>query len=244
MVTRLISLGDKVDVYKLYQKEQEQQQDFLKNIYKSQVNDITEDGKLEITMPIENGKVILLPLDIRFELVFYTNSGLYHSIGQVRERYKKDNIYVMVIDLHTRLKKIQRREFYRYPCLLDVHFYPVSETDAKEKTVEQIVRELRDDGLSDVEMRARVVDLSGGGARFIGKEKLEQDSYILLVLRLNNEQRDKQYCIKCQVLMSEELTNQREKVESRIQFVFQDVRIQEEIIQYIFEEERRDRRNS
>lgn len=109
MVTNLIHLGDKVDIRFVQQVARVEQTGVSPRIYKSQVNDIKDDGSLEITMPIENGKVVLLPLGVRFEFVFYTGSGLYHSIGQIRERYKQDNIFVIVIELHSAVRKISKK---------------------------------------------------------------------------------------------------------------------------------------
>ena len=85
MVTNLIHLGDKVDIRFVQQVARVEQTGVSPRIYKSQVNDIKEDGSLEITMPIENGKVVLLPLGVRFEFVFYTGSGL-----TVLDRYVSD----------------------------------------------------------------------------------------------------------------------------------------------------------
>ncbi len=244
MVTNLIHLGDKVDIRMVQQVAQEESTGISPHIYKSQVNDIMDNGELEITMPIENGKVILLPLGIRFEFVFYTNSGLYHSIGQIKERYKKDNIFVLVMELHTQLQKFQRREYYRYPCLMNAQFYMISQQDAQRKSTEEIFDALRDENFYENQKQAMILDLSGGGVKLLGEEKLKIDSYILLIVRLCNDKMDKQYYIKGHVLASEEMENRQGKIETRVQFIFHDEWVREEIIQYIFEEERKDRQRS
>lgn len=89
-----------------------------------------------------------------------------------------------------------------------------------------------------------LLDLSGGGARFIGKDRLDMDSYILMVIRLTTSSMDKQYFIKGHVLASEEAESRWGKIETRVQFIFHDNRMQEEIIRYIFEEERKVRKRS
>ena len=131
MVAKVLHLGDKTDIRMVQQAERASQTGVSAHIYKSQVNDITPDGGVEVTMPIEHGKVVLLSLGVRYEFVFYTNAGLYHAEGRIKERYKKDNIYVFLIELQSGLEKFQRREYYRYPCLLDIKFYQISEQDAK-----------------------------------------------------------------------------------------------------------------
>ena len=43
----------------------------MPKIYKSQVLDLKENGNLEISMPVERGKLVLLPLGIRMEFIFF-----------------------------------------------------------------------------------------------------------------------------------------------------------------------------
>ncbi len=243
MVEKLLHLGDKTDIRMVQQAERQSQTGVSAHIYKSQVNDITSSGEIEVTMPIEQGKVVLLPLGVRYEFVFYTNGGLYHGIGRIKERYKKDNIYVLLIELQSQLEKFQRREYYRFPCLMDILFYQISPEDAKRMPADRLLQQFREDGSAkDAQKQAMLLDLSGGGARVIGKDVLERDSYILMVIRLSTSSMDKQYFIKGHVLSSEEAENRWGKIETRVQFIFHDNQMQEEIIRYIFEEERRGRR--
>lgn len=245
MVTNVIHLGDKTDIRMVQQAERESRMGMSAHIYKSQVNDITPDGGIEVTMPIEQGKVVLLSLGVRYEFVFYTNGGLYHALGRIKERYKKDNIYVFLIDLQSQLEKFQRREYYRYPCLMEIKYYQISEQDAKRVPSDRILRMFQESGQSQSAQKdAMLLDLSGGGARFIGKDSLDRDSYILMIIRLTSSSMDKQYFIKGHVLASEEAENRWGKIETRVQFIFHDNRMQEEIIRYIFEEERKIRRKS
>lgn len=245
MVTNLIQLGDKVDICPLPRTEQiaqEERSGIGYRIYKSQVNDITDDGELEIAMPIENGKVILLPLGMRFQFVFYISGGLCYSVGQIKERYKKDNIFMLLIELHSQLKKLQRREYYRCPCTIDLQFYQISERDARMMPTEAVFKRLKEDAaFYNSQKQATILDLSGGGVRFVGKDKLEQDSYLLMIFRLTNLSIDKQYVLKAHVLASYAAEKRHGLIETRVQFLFQDDRTREEIIRFIFEEERKTR---
>lgn len=117
--TDLIKPGDKIDIRLLQQVENEERTGDTVKVYKSQVLDINKRGNLEISMPTEGTKLILLPLDVRLEFVFYSGGFLYKSIGQIVERFKRDNIYTLEVELKTRLEKFQRREFYRYECSID-----------------------------------------------------------------------------------------------------------------------------
>ena len=106
--TDLIKPGDKIDIRLLQQVENEERTGDTVKVYKSQVLDINKRGNLEISMPTEGTKLILLPLDVRLEFVFYSGGFLYKSIGQIVERFKRDNIYTLEVELKTRLEKFQR----------------------------------------------------------------------------------------------------------------------------------------
>lgn len=79
MVSKMIDVGAKVDIRMVSQLERSTQIDENVKIYKSQVCDILENGELELLMPIEAGKLMLLSLGIRYEFVFYNKSGLYRA---------------------------------------------------------------------------------------------------------------------------------------------------------------------
>ena len=69
-----------------------------------------ENGNLELSMPSEKGKArTLLSLESRIELVIYTRAGMYRVVGQIKERYKSDNLYVVEVELKTQPQKFQIR---------------------------------------------------------------------------------------------------------------------------------------
>lgn len=241
MVTDMIRLGNKVDIRLIQQIEQVEKTGVSPHVYGSKVFDISDEGDIELIMPIESGKVILLPLGVRYEFVFYTSLGLYRSVGQVKERYKKENVYVLLIELKSQLTKFQRREYYRFPCLVDMQYFHISQEDAQKKSSEDIFQGLRDNHFYDKQKSGSIVDLSGGGVRFTSDEGLNSEQYILLILRLCNDNMDKQYFLAGHVLSSSKIEGEIKKFENRVQFIFRDPRVREEIIRYIFEEERRTR---
>ena len=242
MITDIIHLGDKVDIRLLQQVAQGENTGVSAKVYKSQVNDISSDGSVEITMPFENGRLKLLPLGVRYEFVFYAATGMYHCVGQIKERYKKDNINVLLIEFHSHMEKYQRRQYYRYPCLINATFDHITEEDTKEKTTEEIFQTLRDEQFYEKQKCGIILNVSGGGARILTEEKIPVDSNLLIILKLCNELMDTQHSIIGRVLSCEEVEDKRHKgqFESRIQFVFRDNKVREEIIRYIFEEERKD----
>lgn len=241
MFRELVHSGDKIDVRFVQQIEKK---DASSHVYRCLLQDITDDGDLEISMPVESNRLVLLPLGIRFEFVFYTEKGLYHSIGQIKERYKKNNMHMLLVELHSQLKKYQRREYYRYSCCMDAQFYFVSKDDVDTKTTEQIVEELRDDDFYEKQKKVSIHDLSGGGVRMVSGEKVPVDSYILLIMHLSNEDTEQQFFLKGRVLDSERMENNDGKFASHVQFIFQNDQVKEEIIRYIFEKEKKDKKTN
>lgn len=211
------------------------------HVYKSQIFELLENGELEITMPLEKGKVILLPLGVRYEFAFYTPTGIYKSEGQIRERYKTENRYMLRIALGTPLSKFQRREYYRMECILDMTYFRLDEEQAGLEDVEAVVASLRDENFYEKQQKGIIVDISGGGIRFVSEEQNETDGYVLVVMMLRGDRGEKQYTLVGRILQSVRLQTPERKFENRVQFVIRDSRIREEIIQYIFAEERRTR---
>lgn len=244
-VSDVIRPGDKVDIRLIQQIEREKITGEEAKVYKSQVLDFRNNGNLQIAMPTEAGRLVLLALGVRFEFTFYSKALLYSFTGQVVERYKKDNMYILEIEQKSPLEKFQRREYYRYECMLETSFYLLTEEQAGLETVPAMLESLRQNGLCESERTGVIVDLSGGGARMTTTDEVEPGSSILLVLQLINEKVNKQYHIVTNVISCRRLENVSERrFELRVKFKITDDKMREEIIRYIFEEERRNRQKA
>lgn len=243
-VAELIRPGDKVDISFIQQIESMNGE--TPKTYKSQVLDMKENGNLEVSMPSEGTKLILLPLGVRMEFVFYTRGGLYRSMGQIVERYKSDNVYMLEIELKTQLEKFQRREFFRYPYLLDFNFYTISDLDLNFESGDALLIHLREtEEVLEREHEGSIVDLSGGGIRFRTDTELNPNDEVLFSIHLQNENLNKQYYILGSIISCVRVERkQREnnkKYEARAKFQIKDSNTREEIVRFIFEEERKER---
>lgn len=218
------------------EKQEEEGIQERKKVYRTKVFDVLSEDQLEIMMPIEKGKVILLPVDGQFDLTFYTNKGLYQCFARVLDRYKSNNIYIVVMELTSNLRKRQRREYYRLGCALEVGF---------RKLAEQEVRGLEQNRFRPVEglplKKGTVADISGGGMRFLSDSGLEEGTFVCCSYTLPFRGTEKQYDLAGRILRSEEIAGKPGVFENRVQYINIDVDDREEIIKYIFEEERRQR---
>lgn len=246
-VGELIRPGDKVDITFIQQLENMNIDGEAQKVYKSQVLDVKKNGILDISMPSEGSKLILLPLGVRLEFVFYSKGGLYRAMGQIKERYKSENIYMLEIELKTQLEKYQRREYFRYPCILDINYYTITEQEAKFESGDALLIHLREDeekaaANSEREYAGSIVDLSGGGVRFRTPKELEPKQWLLFEIHLQNENLNKQYYIIGSVISCVRTDKAADKqFEIRAKFQIKDSNTREEIIRFIFEEERKSR---
>ena len=81
-IAEIIQPGDKVDISFVQNVERAKKDQSMPKIYKSQVLDLKENGNLEISMPVERGKLVLLPLGIRMEFIFFSKGTLYRAVGR------------------------------------------------------------------------------------------------------------------------------------------------------------------
>lgn len=237
-VSEVIRPGDKVDISSSQQTVSENE---LPRTYKSKVLDIKENGNIEISMPTERGRLLLLSLGVRYEFVFFSRGGLYRAIGQVKERYKSENVYMLEIELKSQLEKYQRREYYRYPCILDISYYPITEEEVKIGSGDAVFIHVREEK-TDREFQGKIVDLSGGGIRFQAEQELETGQYVLFEIQLQNESLNKRYYIIGDIISCVRKDRDIDMhYEARAKFLIKDNNIREEIIRFIFEEERKSR---
>ncbi|WP_034452298.1 flagellar brake protein [Butyrivibrio sp. AE2032] len=237
MLTDYIAPGNRVELKatgKIWMDDDSR----TKHIYMSKLMDVTSDDRIEILMPFERGKIVLLPVDGEYSLCFYSTKGLYQCFAKIVDRYRSDNMYILVMDLTSELSKLQRREYYRFSCALELNSKVISkeEQEAFEKNRKNLV-----DTGSDLQ-KSVVVDISGGGLRFVANFRYEEGSTIYASYRLPGSASDKVYEMICNVLKVQELESRPGLFEHRIQYIFIDENSREDIIHFIFEEERKIRK--
>lgn len=234
MISKYVNVGDRIDIETVKRTGDGSTE---RKTYRSQVFDIESEDRIKVAMPMEQGKLILLPVDEEFNLCFYTPSGLYQCLGRVAERYKSDNVYVLVMDLTTDIRKYQRREYYRLNCVISMKSTMINQSDVASysEKVHFIDTDLTFDN-------GTMVDISGGGARFISNIKYPKDSNILFTFDLFVNDALTSYKLLGKILLSQEIQGREGEYEHRIMFVNIMNDDRESIIKYIFEEERKIRR--
>ena len=236
MLSEFVSLGSKIELQAV--EHHEETGSSKRKIYNSQVYDILSEDTMEILMPMEKTKLILLPVDGEFDLIIYQESGLYQCFARVIDRYKRSNTYILVMELSSNLRKYQRREYYRFSCALKMASRTLQEEELQALENDQPYALTPGLPLK----QSIIVDISGGGLRFLSSQKYEPNSMIYINYHLLKSGKNKLYEVVGKVLSAKEVENRPGNYEHRVQYVDMNNDTREEIIRYIFEEERKNRR--
>ncbi len=231
LLSKYVAADSEVEL-RAIEKDHEQTKDKVTRSHRSRVLHILSENRLEIAMPIENGKLILLPVNGRYDMYFYGDNVVYQCNAQVVDRYRLNGQYVLVMDLTSNLRNYQRREYYRFSCALEMDSRQIGEEELSIAAQKELLPELP--------LKSSViVDISGGGLRFAAYYAYEVNSLILCVYHLTVEGREKEYRLVGRVLAVNEVENTPGVYDHRVQYVNVDPQDREEIIQYIFDEARK-----
>ena len=231
MLTKYVDPGNKVDVVVKDRNEPDG-----RKTYESRVYDVLSEEEFEIHMPMEKTKLILLPVDGVFDFYFYTNNGLYQCLARVKDRYKSGGTYILLCEPTTNLRKYQRREYYRFACVLKMASRKLQE--------DELVAAQRNEQYYQTGLpleHSVIVDISGGGVRFVSKKKYDAGTMIYLTYQLNIGGKEKEYEITGKILESYPVPGKTDQFEHRVKYLNMENEVREEIIRYIFEEERKNR---
>lgn len=230
MLNKVIKSGDKLDIKYLHQNKDK--------IYKSSVYDILDEDELEITIPTDEGKLILFHSGFEFQFFFYTGKGLFTCDAVVLDRYKRGNFYLLLVQLTTPLKKFQRREYYRLQCIIDFAYYKITDEVAELATTEEIFEVVADPVYISQRRLGRTKDLSGGGCRFLATEPLETGEKVLIMLRLANDKIDHMFYLVTEVITCEKVEQLKDTWMIRGKFEYKNKKERDLIVRYVFEEDR------
>lgn len=237
MLSKLVTPGDKIEMQSV-DRGADEQQEKIQKMYYSSVNDILSEDTMEILMPMEQTKLILLPVYSEYNLVIYGAGGMLQCFARIIDRYKSSNMYILVVELTSNLRKYQRREYYRFSCVLEMCARNLEEEEIQQ--LESQTPYALQPGLPL--KRSLIVDISGGGLRFISSQRYEPDSLLYCSYNLLTEGTQKKYEVIGKVLAVKELGNKPGNYEHRVQYYNLDMETREEIIKFIFEEERKERK--
>jgi c-di-GMP-binding flagellar brake protein YcgR len=246
----ILNIGDKVDVVRIDKNGKVLHPD---KVYASQLMDFIDDKTICIIMPLYAGNTIMLNPGEKYKLTFYTSKGLFQCNCVMLSPYREDSAIIAALKILTSLERIQRRQYYRLECVLDIEYRQVTQLEME--IIDTLAREkLVNDGdkaeaqrvlsqLSNTWLNASITDLSGGGARFNSYEPLNPGDKVKIKLNFVTGGELKKLLLGANVIASEKLLNHTEKYEHRVAFTDIGKADREDLIKFVFEQERKRRKN-
>jgi len=166
-----ISVGNKIELVML--------DDIIRNeknkkVYVSKIFDILQGNKLQIAMPIYEGKIVPLSVSDKYSACFYTDKGLMQCNVIVTARYKEGHMFFLEVLILGQLEKVQRRQFYRYICKLGAKVRVVSDEEYEtgvpdvEVISEDDLESYIFDGTTVTQMAQKYISINNQEPIFIG----------------------------------------------------------------------------
>ncbi len=208
--------------------------------YPSRVFDsLNKDGLLELEMPTKEGKLILLPLNIRYEFIFFVDNGMYKAQGTITDRFKRNNFYLIHVRITSDFVKYQRRQFYRLNCFIPVAFQGLDDRVEDMELLTDILDFTKsEESVKFPSARGDALDISGGGMRMVSNVYVKDANYFLLQFYIDIQGKRSMVELLAKVIAVNKMDDSTNYC-YRFKFIFKDSKLQEDIIRFIFEEERR-----
>lgn len=217
--------------------------------YVSQLLEFQDNNDVKVSMPILEGKIIPLEIGDEYLLCFFTSQGLYQCKAKIVSRTQERNMYILIVNMLSVLKKYQRRKYYRLDCLIPIKQREVTraeqilmerlQADNFDKNEEKLTCLAELEKLPKEWMEANVSDISGGGIRFHGKKRWESSELIELYIPVALESGIIPIKVFAKVISCSFFEESRMQFEIRAEFVDITDNDREYIIKFVFEEQRR-----
>ncbi|HHV10219.1 MAG TPA: flagellar brake protein [Clostridiales bacterium] len=249
MLREVLNYGDKINIKPLDESGHE-----VRNArtFVSQLIDFVDLDIISIADPIVYGRTLVLKVGAYYNLCFYTGKGLYQGNCIVLSNHKENNMLFSNVRIITDLEKVQRRQYYRFECIHEIDYRRVTLDeellDRKLKADEFVSDKEREEckqRLSQFDkdwIRADIIDISGGGAKFYSKSLHQPGDKLRIRIEVQVGSRVIKMELGAKIVASYKIENRAGFYEHRVQFVDIRPRDRENLIRFIFEQERRLRR--
>lgn len=139
--------------------------------YKALIIDVDDDD-IKINIPVKDGEYLTLDRGETIEFNLYMEEGqCFNCYCKVLSRGKDNNVIYYKLALPHKVKKIQRRNFFRVSLLEEINYKNITD-----KTDDEI-QELK-------YIDATMVNLSGGGVKIKTKEKLKNEDMVIVKISI------------------------------------------------------------
>lgn len=250
MLQDIVNIGDKIELRQL-----DTQREIIKasKTYVSQMIDFVEDDVISIATPIKNGVVVVLERQMNYRLYFYTIKGLFQCDCIMLQTYRENKTVLSLVKVLSEPEKIQRRQYYRLECIHEIEYRLITEEEIQlqERLIDG--KYIHPDEKAEIRRKlaimnktwnqAVITDLSGGGCRFNSEEQLQSGDRVRIRLDFIIKNELKKIDILADIISSQKKLDRVGIYENRVEFYNISQSEREYLIKYIFEQERKIRRN-
>ena len=201
-------------------------------IYLSEVMGINSDDTIFLSIPQHLGYNVELKRNTRYSFLFPHESGMKTAHGVFLQRARIDNKPVIQVKFTSPLKKIQRRDFYRVSCRVEMKFQTINirKEDFEDKDYQKKVARLLD---NDSWNGGVIVDISGGGLKFLSEKLIYDYSYLMMAFVLDIEDKKKGISVIGKTLGRQPIPRSL-MCSYRVQFQPEGSKMQNDIVSYVY----------
>lgn len=142
------------------------------SVFVSEFEWAENDRIIYIAAPIKGGKIYPVSVGEELAIVFIKSDNLYEFKGKVIGREVRHNISLLRVETLSEIRKIQRRDFFRFDCSIPISY--------------RVVEKDRINILQRRFIKSYTRDISGGGVCIRLKERIETGELLECELFLND----------------------------------------------------------
>lgn len=247
MANEVIQIGNKIEM-RAVSNQLLKPKSAETDVYVSQFLQWADVNVASISIPTYKGALVPLHVDDVYELQFFSKNGLYRCRGKIEKRTKtSNNLAVAEVRFISALEKFQRRQYYRMNCIIPMTYAVLTEVQRelyreKKICISQEQKQAVEKKLESQQItlqKATVLDISGGGMRFNSTVQQQRGDIVLLQPALPETLRKRIPFLIGRIIASRRIPNKEPVIfDNRVEFTDITSSEQEQIITYIFKEER------
>lgn len=212
-------------------------------IYLAKVLMINDDGTVDLSIPTFMDEQVDLYRNTRYSFLFIEENSYLESDrtlkvaqGVFLQRIRIDNKPMAKIRLVTDVNKIQRRDYYRIGCRIEMFFQTISlrQDDLRRSDYINLISESID---NDAWKQGTILDISGGGMKFQTESPIIDLPYIYGSFLLNINGKEKRIGVSGKVLSRQPVPRSL-LCTHRVKFEPQASKAQNDILAYVYAKQR------
>lgn len=191
--------------------------------FPSRVEELSENA-ITISSPLYRGEIVPVNMGEKIKIIINVDNGILQFEITVLDRKKIHNINCLVVSKPESLQKIQRRNFFRIKCQVDVEYRKLVE-------ISQFCK--------DPFIKTSTKDISGGGLLLVAHENVTKESILEVIIHLPKY--GEINTVGKVVMVKDGVEDTKGKKEIALEFVVIEEKDREKIVKFIFEKQREQR---